>query len=89
MLMTQGGSNPGQLGQTCRRLTAGEVRDGGDARNRSTGHGSRRGWHRWYPEPRPRRLVLVGSPEMTQIDGGVRFRGGRSLGANGGDATAH
>ena len=84
MLMTQGGQT---LVNSVK--PAGEVRDGGDARNHSTGHGLRRGWHRWNPEPRPRRLVLAGLPETTQIDGGVRFCGGRSSGAIGGDATAH
>ena len=87
--MTQGGQIPGQPGLIHRRHDAGEARDGGDARNRSTGHGSRRGWHRWNPEPRPRPLVLVGSPETAQIDGGVHFRGGRSSAKCGRGAAAH
>ena len=84
-----GGQIPGQPGLIHRRHDAGEARDGADARNRSTGHGSRRGWHRWNPEPRPRPLVLVGSPETAQIDGGVHFRGGRSSAKCGCGAAAH
>ena len=89
MSVTQGGQIPGQPGLIHRRHDAGEARDGGDARNRSTGHGSRRGWHRWNPEPRLRPLVLVGLPETTQIDGGVHFRGGRSSAKCGCGAAAH
>ena len=88
MSWTQGGPAVVKVGQTHRRHDAGEARDGGDARNRSIGHGSRHGWHCWNPEPRLRPLVLVGLPETTQIDGGVHFRGGRSSAKCGRGATA-